>query len=544
MVQSSEIRLMTEKVFIDKATEQDGILADYVRRVQSVEVLGGLAPGDVSDATMADIAANPATGFAGTQRDLFVERGKDRLRIPAQPLQGGNDTAGIQALINTAKTQGRDVYLRDNTYNVSNLVLDYTADAAVNLGFKAPRFGGGSKRNTIIKQIAGSTGPVINVIGQASTPSHTGKVTGFLLEHLTVVGTSTGSDGIRMRSFTDAAIRDFWVQGCGRHGIALDRAQFNVGVADEYAYGLQIQNGKSLLNAGLGIACIGQHPIGPALLSGVELESNTQGGLLAYPSSFTLEECYIGGNGGPGVVTSYAPGSLNAYGFRMFGGRLEGNTGYEIDLQGGHSALLEGVIILASTGAHGVRIGGGDPAVNDAQLVGNFFAGDKVTVGQKALIITAKATGTQVHSPRFEVNEFKDYVNDITDLYTNAGADTYIRHRAHMRTAQSVMVANAGSDRAYESRQKGDVFRRWSARADGFLQWGGGTVAPDVDMYRDNLNRITMGAGDSFKVDGTWNGGRYYLGTNQLWVDATGKLRIKNGNPTSDTDGSVVGGQA
>lgn len=31
--------------------------------------------------------------------------------------------------------------------------------------------------------------------------------------------------------------------------------------------------------------------------------------------------------------------------------------------------------------------------------------------------------------------------------------------------------------------------------------------------------------------------------TYYLWVDSTGRLRIKSGAPTSDTDGTVVGAQ-
>jgi hypothetical protein len=42
---------------------------------------------------------------------------------------------------------------------------------------------------------------------------------------------------------------------------------------------------------------------------------------------------------------------------------------------------------------------------------------------------------------------------------------------------------------------------------------------------------------------GTWNTARLILGNQQLWVDAAGKLRIKNSNPTGDTDGVVVGAQ-
>jgi hypothetical protein len=34
------------------------------------------------------------------------------------------------------------------------------------------------------------------------------------------------------------------------------------------------------------------------------------------------------------------------------------------------------------------------------------------------------------------------------------------------------------------------------------------------------------------------------LGTTHLWIDGSGRLRIKSGAPTSDTDGAVVGAQS
>lgn len=42
---------------------------------------------------------------------------------------------------------------------------------------------------------------------------------------------------------------------------------------------------------------------------------------------------------------------------------------------------------------------------------------------------------------------------------------------------------------------------------------------------------------------GTTYGGPLQLGSYHLWVDSSGRLRIKNGVPTSDTDGTVVGTQ-
>lgn len=41
--------------------------------------------------------------------------------------------------------------------------------------------------------------------------------------------------------------------------------------------------------------------------------------------------------------------------------------------------------------------------------------------------------------------------------------------------------------------------------------------------------------------DGLWNGQRLLLGNYNLWVDSTGKLRMKDGAPISDTDGTIVG---
>lgn len=42
---------------------------------------------------------------------------------------------------------------------------------------------------------------------------------------------------------------------------------------------------------------------------------------------------------------------------------------------------------------------------------------------------------------------------------------------------------------------------------------------------------------------GGWDGAHLVLGANHLWVDSTGVLRIKASQPTSDTDGTVVGAQ-
>ena len=43
---------------------------------------------------------------------------------------------------------------------------------------------------------------------------------------------------------------------------------------------------------------------------------------------------------------------------------------------------------------------------------------------------------------------------------------------------------------------------------------------------------------------GAWDGAHFVMGSYHFWVDASGRLRVKNGVPTSDTDGGIVGMQS
>jgi hypothetical protein len=65
---------------------------------------------------------------------------------------------------------------------------------------------------------------------------------------------------------------------------------------------------------------------------------------------------------------------------------------------------------------------------------------------------------------------------------------------------------------------------------------------------------LSPGVGSVFSASGNveirdtsgnagWDKTHIVLGIYHLWVDATGKLRIKNSVPLSDTDGTVVGTQ-
>ena len=75
------------------------------------------------------------------------------------------------------------------------------------------------------------------------------------------------------------------------------------------------------------------------------------------------------------------------------------------------------------------------------------------------------------------------------------------------------------------------------------MSLGSGSASPDVALSRGQADRLKLDAGDSFQLDGTWNGGRVIMNGYHFWVTAGGILRMKASAPTSDTDGTVVGSQ-
>ena len=67
-----------------------------------------------------------------------------------------------------------------------------------------------------------------------------------------------------------------------------------------------------------------------------------------------------------------------------------------------------------------------------------------------------------------------------------------------------------------------------------------------IDTFTDNLVDgigFSTKSGKTKVCTGTWDNGPMLMGNYYLWVDGAGKLRIKNGAPSSDLDGVVVGTQ-
>jgi hypothetical protein len=76
-----------------------------------------------------------------------------------------------------------------------------------------------------------------------------------------------------------------------------------------------------------------------------------------------------------------------------------------------------------------------------------------------------------------------------------------------------------------------------------------GFIFVDNDTSNLHLSTLVMdtapfSVGTHVNLGSTWNGPHLTMGAYHFWVDGSGKLRICNGAPTSDSDGAVVGDQA
>jgi len=66
-------------------------------------------------------------------------------------------------------------------------------------------------------------------------------------------------------------------------------------------------------------------------------------------------------------------------------------------------------------------------------------------------------------------------------------------------------------------------------------------IKPGVGSVGNSSGNLVVS--DTSGSGGTWNTSHLVLGIYHLWIDASGKVRIKNSAPSGDTDGTVVGTQ-
>jgi len=173
-----------------------------------------------------------------------------------------------------------------------------------------------------------------------------------------------------------------------------------------------------------------------------------------------------------------------------------------------------------------------------------YYFGPSTVRNVMAGLWQASARGENLGSS----NTLYDYINDQI-LLDDSGIDvTYISADklndvdSNSAGTENIAIFGDGSNaQAGSGQQKIQVF-------------GGSAETRKLEIYQSIGGPAVLAGsggtsvtGGGFGVtigDGTWNSDPLKLGSNYLWVDSTGDLRIKSSAPTSDTDGTIVGTQS
>jgi hypothetical protein len=163
---------------------------------------------------LASASGSSLIGFAQTGGTAVLRTVQSRLRDVVSVKDFGatgngstDDTAAMQAAIDYAVDNGRDLFIPDGTYIVDQLV--YNSTAFVNM----PSIYGNGRNQTIIKKKAGSTVGALLTIGDFAA---TNSMANISIEGLTFDGlnTSTTTHGIIAYSFVRSNIRNCIVKNC------------------------------------------------------------------------------------------------------------------------------------------------------------------------------------------------------------------------------------------------------------------------------------------------------------------------------------------
>lgn len=190
--------------------------------------------------------------------------------------------------------------------------------------------------------------------------------------------------------------------------------------------------------------------------------------------------------------------------------------------------------------------------VADAVYVGPLAQGPGIQFGgatKRALgqLTTQLEIGaTSMVADRICLGTVQVGIGDNEETFTSVGYPSGTEPYTHTITA-ATKVHPAGTGIFAES-TAGQVI--YQSLGNNFVYHPGTVAFPDGMYFGDlsvrlqsSANLLSLALGDSFRVqDGAWNGGHLLLGTYHIWQNG-GVLYIKNGAPSSATDGTVIGTQ-
>jgi hypothetical protein len=136
-------------------------------------------------------------------------------------------------------------------------------------------------------------------------------------------------------------------------------------------------------------------------------------------------------------------------------------------------------------------------------------------------------------------NELDQGTNKYAGLYVGSKLS---QQRVIVGSASVVMVDASGNLRWEHTVDTGETLW-WTQSSPYPARVRISSLETSVKVQVNGVNLATVD-GLGFTSQGTWDGSHLILGGYHVWVDGSGKLRIKSGAPASATDGTIVGTQS
>jgi hypothetical protein len=231
-----------------------------------------------------------------------------------------NDTVKFQEALDAWVANGGELRIPKGTYMVSNLVLNAPNNTAEYL---LGTIQGASKRGSIIKQIAGSVGPILSITGDTGTGNHLGKVVGLTMRDLQIQGTPGGGVGLFLQILSDVTLDNVSIRDAGSHGIEIARVNFAVN-DDDYAYAIRMNQLAILLCDGDGIKFSETRSVACVLVD-PKIQANDGYGMRGCMTNVVVLGGFIGQNGKAGCYIDEGTSPSLSYAPSFFATRFEAN---------------------------------------------------------------------------------------------------------------------------------------------------------------------------------------------------------------------------
>lgn len=243
---------------------------------------------------------------------------------------------------------------------------------------------------------------------------------------------------------------------------------------------------------------------GQAILDSCLSYANDKHGFNIGSAKVALSNCTAEGNG-QAAANTYDGFLLNSAGETL------------------NQVVLSGCNAYGTQQRYGISATGANPIT--ASILGGWFTGatGAMSLGTYAVAVFGHKVSTANWGAGISDPDFPMEVSGSTTSYlANALGDTGLNGSFSVsdKTTRAKRMAMG-----YDTTN--DVFVMQALQA-------GVSVKPIL---------LNPSGGDVMAGGSSWSTGHLRLGTYHLWVDSTGDLRIKNGAPTGDADGTVVGTQ-